>query len=74
MKDKIKIKDLLLKIINNEKLPIRVKYQHEYYKLDETERNYYCVDDLDCAIYYLFEGDTFLYLDNEIEAEWKEEF
>lgn len=64
------IKELLLRIINNEKLPERVIYHGCWYDLDET-RNYSWYEDLDCIAYYLFEYDIFEHLEEEVEVIWE---
>ena len=66
----MKIKDLLLKIINNEELPERVIYDGCWYDLTE-DRNYCYFDDLDYCTWWLFEGDIFNHLDDKVEVIWK---
>lgn len=65
----MKIKELLLRIINDDELPERVIYKGCWYDLYKKNYSYY--DDLDYIRYYLFEGDIFNHLEDELEVIWK---
>jgi len=64
------IKKLLLRIINNEKLPERIIYDGRWYDL-HSDRNYYWFEDIDGYSYCLFDDDIFEHLNKKIKAIWK---